>query len=239
MIIGVQAGQLLSPKFGDMHKGFSLKGVWHEGVPCTFLHNYVPMCAFCPGHLGRGRSHRNAQESARTCKNTETRHLAHMHVTPLFIATPLVCIEVKLIDFGTAKDLENPQIKGSGNASRIASSHGCGLNWVRPVQQENRSKSLDSCQGHILAVWILAAKLSNSDVKFAVDVWVDLSLQFFQGKRPPNNQQKNPLQSSGNCSEKFPSDFLRKLSLKELSEAFGQKPLFSHRNGLRRDNLAL
>ena len=28
-------------------------------------------------------------------------------------------------------------------------------------------------QGQVLAVWILAAKLPNSDLNFAVDLWVD------------------------------------------------------------------
>ena len=38
--------------------------------------------------------------------------------------------------------------------------------------------SCDHCQGQMLAVWILAAKLPNSDVNFAVDVWVDFFFVF-------------------------------------------------------------
>ena len=66
------------------------------------------------------------------------------------------------------------------------------------------------CQGQILAVWILAAKLPNSDLKFAVDYWVDFSKK----KRPPKIHWKSPHKIHlGICSEKFPSDFCRGLFL--------------------------
>ena len=65
-------------------------------------------------------------------------------------------------------------------------------------------------QGRILAVWILAAKLPNSDLDFLVDFLVD----FFHGKRPEKIHQKIPRKiHPGLCSQKFPSDFCRSLFL--------------------------
>ena len=69
-------------------------------------------------------------------------------------------------------------------------------------------------QGQILAVWILAAKLPNSDLNFAVDFLVDFSSFFCQGKRPEKIHQKIPRKlHPALCSEKFPSDFCRSLFL--------------------------
>ena len=71
-------------------------------------------------------------------------------------------------------------------------------------------------QGQILAVWILAAKLPNSDLNFAVDFGVDF---FFPSasrrKMPPSkNPPKIPHKiHPGICPEKFPSDFCRSLLL--------------------------
>ena len=58
-------------------------------------------------------------------------------------------------------------------------------------------------QGKILAVWILAAKLPNSDLTLAVDfLWIFL---FFQLKRPPKNLEKYPpLNSPGKSFRKIP-----------------------------------
>ena len=69
-------------------------------------------------------------------------------------------------------------------------------------------------QGWILAVWILAAKLPNSDLNFAGDFLVDFFLLFFPRKRPEKIHQKIPRKiHPGLCSEKFPSDFCRSLPL--------------------------
>ena len=51
-------------------------------------------------------------------------------------------------------------------------------------------------QGRILAVWILAAKLPNSDLNFAVEFLVDFSLLFFPRKKARKNPPKNPPQNS-------------------------------------------
>ena len=59
-------------------------------------------------------------------------------------------------------------------------------------QQANSAKN----QGQILAVWILAAKLPNSDLKFAVDFLVDFFLLFFPRKKARKNPPKNPPQNS-------------------------------------------
>ena len=67
-------------------------------------------------------------------------------------------------------------------------------------------------QGRILAVWILSAKLPNSDLNFAVDFWVDFFSCFFQGKRPEKIHQKSPA--------KFTQDFVRKNSPRISAEAF-------------------
>ena len=68
--------------------------------------------------------------------------------------------------------------------------------------------------GQILAVWILAAKLPNSDLNFAVDCWVDVCLLFFSKERRPQNRNplKNiPANSPGNLFRNFPSDFCSSL----------------------------
>ena len=71
------------------------------------------------------------------------------------------------------------------------------------------------------AVWILAAKLPNSDLNFAM--WFFLGVDFFflfslQGKTAPskkNPRQKNLPQNSPRIwSEKLPSDFRRSVFLK-------------------------
>ena len=60
-------------------------------------------------------------------------------------------------------------------------------------------------QGRILAVWILAAKLPNSDLNFAVDFLVDFFLLFFPRKKARKNPPKNPPQNSpGTLFGKFP-----------------------------------
>ena len=75
--------------------------------------------------------------------------------------------------------------------------------------------SVQICQGQILAVWILAAKLPNSDLNFAVDLYVDLFLPDFPSNKAQTNQPKNPLQNSpGSLFGKIPSDFCRGLVLK-------------------------
>ena len=84
---------------------------------------------------------------------------------------------------------------------------------VCPLRFVPLSAALNS-QGRILAVWILAAKLPNSDLNFAVDFLVDFSSYFFQRKRPEKIHQKIARKiHPGLCSEKFPSDFCRSLFL--------------------------
>ena len=73
-------------------------------------------------------------------------------------------------------------------------------------------------QGWIFAVWILATKLPNSDLNFAVDFLVDFFLLFFQGKRPAKNPPKNPPQNSPRTLfGKIPLGFLQKPFLDKFS----------------------
>ena len=60
---------------------------------------------------------------------------------------------------------------------------GCNVRKIRLSQ---------TFQGQILAVWILATKLPNSNLNFAVDFWVDFLLLFFQGKGPKTSTEKSP-----------------------------------------------
>ena len=70
------------------------------------------------------------------------------------------------------------------------------------------------CQGRILAVWILAPKRPNPDLKIAVDFWVDFILLFFPWKKARKIHQKILRKLHLRlCSDKFPSDFCRSLSL--------------------------
>ena len=66
-------------------------------------------------------------------------------------------------------------------------------------------------------MWILAAKLPNSDLNFAVDFLVD----FFLLSSPRKSTKKNPQKKIHPelCSEKFPSDFCRSLFLRHFSES--------------------
>ena len=74
-----------------------------------------------------------------------------------------------------------------------------------------------TCQGRILAVWILAPKLPNSDLKIAVDFWVDFFLLFFPRKKARKNPPKNlPQNSPGTLFRKIPLGFLQKPSLDNL-----------------------
>ena len=59
----------------------------------------------------------------------------------------------------------------------------------------------ENCQGQILAVWNLAAKLPNSDVNFAVDFGVDFS------------KEKSPEKATEQSPAKFTRDFVQKNSL--------------------------
>ena len=74
-------------------------------------------------------------------------------------------------------------------------------------------------RSQIHTVWILAAKLPNSDLNFAVDFWSIFSSCFFQGERPEKIHQKIPLKIHPGLNwEKFPSDFCRSLFLTVLSK---------------------
>ena len=79
----------------------------------------------------------------------------------------------------------------------------------------------DSC-----SVWILAAKLPNSDLDFAVDFLVDFFLLFFRRKnRRKKSTEKSPA--------KFTWDFVRKNSPRISAEAFAWHRLKSGRNPLK------
>ena len=65
-------------------------------------------------------------------------------------------------------------------------------------------------------MWILATKLPNSDLNFAVDFWVDFFLLFFQGEWPPKIHSKIHLESS----EKIHSDVCISLVLIFLRHEF-------------------
>ena len=84
-----------------------------------------------------------------------------------------------------------------------------------------------------LAVWILPAKLPNSNLNFAVDVGVDLFLLFFSKEKGPKKYPpKNPPQNSpGNSARKIPLGFLQKPILDTLVTLFfflGFGPFGSH-----------
>ena len=83
------------------------------------------------------------------------------------------------------------------------------------VEKSLRSVRLEN-QGQILAVWILAAKLPNSALSFAVGFGSDISFCFVQGKGPPKKHQKFSRKIRPEiCSDKFPSDVCRGLILTE------------------------
>ena len=71
----------------------------------------------------------------------------------------------------------------------------------------------EALQGRILAVGILAAKLPNSDLNFAVDFWVDFFLLFL-------SKEKGPKKSTKKSPAKFTRDFVRKNSPRISAEAF-------------------
>ena len=63
-------------------------------------------------------------------------------------------------------------------------------------------------------MWIFAAKLPNSDLKIAVDFWVDFFLLFLPRKKARKNPPKNPPQNSPRTlSRKIPLVFLQTPSL--------------------------
>ena len=68
-------------------------------------------------------------------------------------------------------------------------------------------------QGQILAVWILAAKLPNSDLNFAVDFCVDFFVLFFPRKEAQKYPPKNPPQNT-------PGNLVGKISPRISAEAF-------------------
>ena len=75
-------------------------------------------------------------------------------------------------------------------------------------------------QGQILAVWILAAKLPNSDLNFAVDFW--------GGFFPPDfSKEKGLKKSTKKSPAKFTQDFVRKIPLGFLQKPFLEKLLTS------------
>ena len=66
-------------------------------------------------------------------------------------------------------------------------------------------------------MWILSPKLPNSDLKIAVDFWVDFLVLFFPRKKARKNPPKNPRQfSPGNSVGKIPLGFLQKPFLEHL-----------------------
>ena len=73
-------------------------------------------------------------------------------------------------------------------------------------------------------MWILAAKLPNSDLNFALDFWVDFLLLFSYKEKGPKNPPKNPPQNSpGNSVGKIPLRFLQKPCLEKFPPSFPAK----------------
>ena len=69
----------------------------------------------------------------------------------------------------------------------------------------------------ILAVWILAARLPNSDLNFSADFLLDFFLLFFPRKKARKNPQKNPPHNSPRTLlGKIPLGFLQKPFLELL-----------------------
>ena len=69
-----------------------------------------------------------------------------------------------------------------------------------------------------IAVWILAAKLPNSDLNFAVDFLCGFFLCFFPKKNAPKKStKKSPQNSPRNLVGKIPSDLCRDLLLSVCS----------------------
>ena len=67
-------------------------------------------------------------------------------------------------------------------------------------------------------MWVLAAKLPNSDLNFAVDFWGDFFSYFIQGKRPKKIHKRIHREIHQKVSrEKFPLDFCRSLLLTKKS----------------------
>ena len=66
-------------------------------------------------------------------------------------------------------------------------------------------------------MWILAARLPNSELNFAVDFRVDFFLLFFPRKKARKNPPKKPPQNSpGTLFRKIPLGFLQKPFLDDL-----------------------
>ena len=79
-------------------------------------------------------------------------------------------------------------------------------------------------QGRILAVWIFAAKLPNSDLNFAVDFLVDFIHLFSPRKKARKNPPKHPPQNSpGTLFGKIPLGFLQKPFL-DTFRSFPEEP---------------
>ena len=68
-------------------------------------------------------------------------------------------------------------------------------------------------QGRILAVWISAAKLPNSDLNFAVDFGVDFSSCFSKEKGPTKSPQNSPRNLFGKIHLGFLQKHLRNNSV--------------------------
>ena len=90
--------------------------------------------------------------------------------------------------------------------------------WALQAQSRKKSdnrfptlpKQSQRSQGQILAVWILAAKLPNSDLNFAVDFWVDFPV-FSEENGPKNPPRK---------ARKIAQESVRKNSHPISAEAF-------------------
>ena len=79
-------------------------------------------------------------------------------------------------------------------------------------------------QGQIFAVWILAAKLPNSDLNFDVDFGVGFFLLFLSRKKALKTHPKNPQNSPRTLFGKIPVGFLQKPPLDNLSlKSFSSK----------------
>ena len=72
-----------------------------------------------------------------------------------------------------------------------------------PTIKAVRGTAASKGQAQILAVWIVAAKLPNSDLNLAVDFWMDFFVLFFPRKMGQNKQKKSAKKSPTKFTQSF------------------------------------